>query len=739
MPDIDRILPLARASRYSFPKDPSAILPRCFGNMLDPNAVPNDTDDGGMTPAVCVNRLGLVYVINDGPVQNPEPQIFWNGILQPNPNNAIANFSPSINLEGHGLVAILQFYLRDVLNGEISVRHGGSVDPSGNPITNPVRGLMAMLTEYGGWTGADFDQGPCQQTIRDMDALGYPFYWMFQEERSVRDWLLELLPHYHTDATETGRGQLSMILDRSLTSLPILPDYHIPANEIKDFGSPATAISAEKQMDDLANQITLHMRHNWVAGQPTLSFVGDYVQSQAAYHAAYPVEFSFRGMYTLAHATTWLNSFVTRHGFEPRVVRLTMHGLKGTPLIPPRLITVEWPPRGWVQRVLKVRKRTTSWSRREVTLECIDCQRELSETFDVPSTSPSQRREQISRVYQWIPGTVGDHGLIEDAPGPGRNEAANGDFELGEKRGWELTAGSGIQRWSIIDDPANAYQGRWYAQSIAPALTDYNMVTLRRRIDPGEWLLVTGWFRIHAAGADGQARVIGVFYDLQGAFLQLLLGNPIGPTETYTESLLFAPAPPGAYHYRPGIGILPVLTTGQWRADRIVANSGSRGELLTKRLNDLATPNLVVNGDFEAGDIAWTKDPGWVFDHTFPRSGTAHMTHVFETTPGQARYLTPATYIPVSPGQPFRVQAYWTSNFGNGEAHMGVFWLDGLGFVSGPPDNSAALLPPGGTYTYHAWNGTVPSQAIYALPYAQMFNHTEGVWTLDDFAVGFAL
>jgi hypothetical protein len=732
--DLDRVLTLRRASRYANPLNPDAILPRCFGAFTDPTAVPSDPNDGGFTPAVCIDRLNLIYLINDGPVVSIPPEIYFNGILQENPYPAIATFNFANNVEGLGLVATLQFNLSAVLNGEVSVRHAGSSDAQGLPITNPVRGLIWMLVQYLGWTANDFDRGAVEQTIHDMDLLGYYFWWVFQEEKTVREWLLEILPQYHTDATETGNGQLSLILDRSLTTLPVYPDYHVPASEIEDFGVPATAVSSEKQIDDLCNQVTLHGRHHWVTGQTTASFIADFVQSQAAYQAAYPVDFTFRGMYQLAHATTWLNSFFTRHGFEPRVVRFTLRGLKGTTLIPPRFITVEWPPRGWSQRLLKIRKRTTSWARRQVTLECIDCQRELSDTVITPEMALEQRRERIARVYQWIPGTIGDHGAIEDAPGPGKNEAANGDFELGNNGQWDLRGGSAIQRWTIEENAASAFNGRFYARSVA-GLNDYSMLTLRRRIDPGEWLMVSGWFRNETSNTDGRGLVIGAFYDSSGNQVQLVLGNPVFATLNYVESVVLAQAPAGSYHFRPGIALFPVPTQGQWRADKITANSGSRGELITKRSNDISATGLLVNADFELGDVNWLKGANWYLDGTLPRSGLYHMTHLGDASgSGQFSQLNSLTRGTLIPGQTLVAHGFWrTVGATTGQVRIGVTWINGQGGVIDTVYTNWLFAPQEGGYLNTSGNVVVPTGVVYAHFFAEVYNHTNGYWLFDDF------
>jgi hypothetical protein len=740
MPNLDQLLPMRRTTEFTFPQR-DELIPRVFGNFLDPSVIPADDRNGGMTKAVFIDRVNLVAAVNAGPAVMTPPQVYINNIGPQEASSYV--WTPVHSYEGRPPVATLQFRLGSVLNTEVSVRFSGSVDGQGLPLTNPIQSLVWLLSTHGTWRMSDFDQGTVEQTRRDMDNLGYPFFWVFNEERTVREWLLEIMPHYHTDFIETGQGRLAVILDRSVTTLPVTPDYHIRADEIDDFGSPLLAMRSVKEFDDLANQVILHGRYNWAGGQPTSTFTADFVQSQAAYRAAYPIEFTFRGMYTPTHATTWLNSFVSRHGFEPTVRQFTLRGLRGTPLIPPRLITVEWPPLGWSQRLMKVRRRTTSWRNRRVMLECIDCQCELGETADVGDLTLAERRSEIARVYQWIPGTIGDRGIIEDAPGLTKNEAANGDFELGNNGQWNLNSGTGVDRWTIENSPANAYQGRFYALSV-PGLADYTIRTMRRRIDPSEWVTVSGWFRNHAGGANGSAQTIVEFYGVDGQGLGFATGNLVLPTTTYTESILLAEAPVGSYHYVPGCQLSPTPTDGQWRGDRIWARSGSRAELMTLRMNELSGGNAILNGSFDSGPVPWDwQNPaasGWYLDGASPLSGSWHATHVGNGPPGQGHRLYNLTRILLTPGQQVQLQGWWkTIGSGvNGQIRFGIQFFSPAGaFITEAA--TGTMTGPRSTYTWWGQPLVVPTGVQYGQMWAEVGDHTTPLtwWLLDDCLVWF--
>lgn len=743
MPNLDAILNLGTAERYTHPQRASDPLPFVLGNFLSNDVLPDDDDDGGFTLAPCIDRLNLIYLIHDGPMVSTTPQVYFNGKRQ---GTGAFTFDPAYNHQNLGPVGAIRFQVRSVLDGEVTIRHAGAVDAQGVPITNPLRGLLGVLQKYNGWTTADVDWGTVQRSIVDMETLAYPVTYCFAETgMTVRAWLLDFLAHYHCDADLTADGKLAIIHDRTLTSLPVTPDFHVEAWMINDGGAPWGAITKEKQLDDLCNQAVLQTRYNWAAGQYTGSFVGDFVQSQAAYQAAYPTDVSLRGMYTTQHATNWLNGFFTRHGFEPTVRRFALRGLRYTPLIPPRLITVEWPPYGWQRRLMKIRRRVTSPARHEVVLECIDCQRELDASGETVDTTVTSRRERLSRVYQYVPGTIGNDGILEDAPTAGRNDAANGDFELGAQRGWDLTgetmvAGSGgailgMARWTIEESPTLAYQGRFYAKSVA-GLPDYRIQTLRRRIDPGEWAMVSAWFR-NESGADGQGIATVTFYDTDGAIVGVQIGNGVPAFDQWLESLVLAQAPADSYHYRPGISLFPLPTTGQWRADHVIANTGSRGELLLKRLADLsAGDSLIFNGDFEAGNANWVATGGWYLDTTIPRSGTYHVTHRGSASQPTGR-MSSLTRVPIVGGRVVGAEAYFrTTGNPDGQVLLGVTWLDGQNVAI----SELRGTPLSGSWPTYAWWGgtaTVPTGTVYAHFWFQVEGHTavNTYWSVDDVRV----
>jgi hypothetical protein len=725
--DLDRILTPKKASEYSFPGADDEALPDVYGDWLSADVGdPASTDVA--TPCTLINRLEWVYAINARQTVPTQPVILFNGVLQ---DPSVAVWNPADNYEGRGVIATLRFLVNPT-NGVVSVRHGGAVDNSGQPITNPVRMLYQLLQDRAGWTLADFDRALCEQTAFDMDALGYPAYGCFQEERTVREWLRELLPQYHTDFTETGSGQLGMILDRSVTTLPLVPDYHIPAYEVMDDGSGVGGLRFEAHGEDVVNQITLRGRYNWSTGDYTAAYAWAYAQSQSAYAAAFPATFSFRQMYTGAHAIQWMQSHGIRHGFEPRAVSLTLKTLRGLALIPPRFVTLEWPPLGWVQHLLKVRAVDIDWESGTTTLECVDCRRELSASVTSPTADPAQRRLAIVPNYQWIPGTVGDNGQLIDAPSNPKNEAANGNFERGHDGSWDL---QGL--WTIVAD-GNAYEGTYALRSV-PNTGLATVMTLRSRIDPGEWVLISGWFK-STAGASGAGGVRVQFYDQAGTALNAVIGTRVNPTTTYLESVLFVQAPAGAYYYRPGVGMLAQETpsTGTWWGDKIFAASGMQHEVLLARQGDVQTRNLIVNGDFELGPAIWNPTGTWFVtnDPTLgsARSGTWYAAHG-PTTSGIQERLNSFTKIAVIPGETFTFSVYaMTVGTPNGTGQIGVTWLDAQGNSLG----ENVTVPGGGpiaTWTQAIGSMTVPANASTAHVWVGINGHSgpaDSYWLVDD-------
>ena len=594
--------------------------------------------------------------------------------------------------------------------------------------------LYTMLTERAGWTLNSFDRGTCDRTRDDYTVLGYPAYWVFQQQQSIREWLFEILPHYHSDFTESGNGQLSVILDRTLTTLPVIPDYHIPFYEVDDQGSPATAVALEMQAEDVVNRVVLKGRYNWSANETTAEYGWDYLQSQNAYQGEYPAEFSFRGMYTLAHATQWLHSHAIRHGFDPTVVSFTLTGLKGLPLIPPRIVTMEWPPYQWSEHLLKIRRTAISFRNHRVSYEAIDCQRELADTLDDPSTSPTMRLRQLSRIYQFIPGTVGDRGQLTIAPQNTRNEAANGDFELGDTGQWDWKPSSAANQWMIVENASEAYHGRFYVQHV-PLSGNGTAMGLWTRIDPDEWVLVSAWFRQHSS-TNGLARAAVSFYDQDYTEMTVVTGNSVTPTTGYMESVCTAQAPAGAYYYRPAIGFATYPSTGIWRCDHVFSVSGTLNDLVAARPGNPVTRNFILNGDFEGGTLMFDTEGTWqITNEPFvaARSGLWKAVHGPTFGPNEER-LTSLTKVAVTVGQVFTLQAQAiTLSSPNGTGRLGVTWLNGQGV---PISENATTPGTGPFFAYTVVSGSmvVPTGAAYATVWAGISGHTFGGtwWCLDD-------
>ena len=734
--NLDQMLGLRTAGEYANPGSETDILPEVFGDWLSTD-VGASTSTAVGTPAVLIDTLNLVYCVNARRTDPSPPVVMCNGRIQ---EPSMYTWNPADNYEGLGIIATLTFRLNFATETVVSVRHAGSVDGSGVPISNPMMMLFTMLTERASWTLQSFDLGICQQTRRDLDVLGYPLHWVWNEEHSIRDWLTEICRHYHCDFVATGNGQLAVILDRTLTALPIVPDYHIPFYEIDDDGSPATAVRMDMHGDDLVNQVTVKGRYNWVEQDTTANYVWNYPHSQSAYQTAYPVELTFRGMQTLDHATLWLHSFGARHGFDPTAISFTLRGLKGLPLIPPRLVTMEWPLWGWSEHLLKITKTIISWETRKVSLACVDCQRELDDSPDLPNTMPSVATRQLRRVYQWLPGAVGDFGNLADAPTNTRNEAANGDFELGDTGQWDLTGGNAAPQWVIIENPSEAHHGRFYARHILGA-GNGSAFSLRHRIDPGEWVVTSGFFRQHVGGTNGQVRMQVVIRDRNNVILSQPVGNYIDPTNTYLESVVFAEAPANAYYYEPWMSFKTLCTTGQWRADHVRAVSGTQTEVIAARQGAVVSRNFVINGDFEIGQVLFSLGRNWIITNNpgaTANSGIWYAAHLWEGSVLGEDRLSSLTKISVTAGQTFTLQAYGiTLNNPNGTARMGVTWINGAGGVIAE-NATGPIAGPLAAWTLASGAMTVPAGSRYAHVWIGVTNHSgpaNSFWAIDDILV----
>jgi hypothetical protein len=291
-------------------------------------------------------------------------------------------------------------------------------------------------------------------------------------------------------------------------------------------------------------------------------------------------------------------------------------------------------------------------------------------------------------------------------------------------------------RWTIEQNEDMAYQGTYFAQQV-PGIGNGDIVTLRHRIDPGEWVLVSAWFAA-LVGSNGAAVAGVAFYGVYDNFLNVIAnGNVVPPSPAYLESVLMVQAPQGAFYYRPGVSLPVYPTAGQWRVDRVFAISGSQQQVLNSRAGIPTYRNLIANGDFELGNVMFTYDVGWNITNNPnypPNSGDWMAVHV-PGNPGTYGFFS-MTGVPIVDGHVINVSIYVKSfDNPNGRARMGVTWINAQG--NGIGQNATGYT--GGTvpnWTYVSVSMTAPPGAANAHLWLEVQDHTnQGIWAFDDWLV----
>ena len=395
--DLDRILPLARASRYSAPKDATAILPRSYGNFTSTGGLPADHADGGFLPSVCIDRLQWIYLLNDGPVPStPRPQIYANDTLQVD-NNSVYFWEPAFDLEGIGKPISAALFNVDPGSRAISWRGHGTINQTtGQLITNPIDALADAFAQLGGWSVFDIDPTSVLQTKADMTTLGDEIHWCFYKEESYRAWLQEILRHYHTDCWTQESGALRIMLDRSVTTLPVPILATVYADT--DLIQPMKPDDYVFDVENLMNTVRISRRLKWSTGTYTDIPTVANQASTTVYGARYR-SFELPACYTDAEGLRWFHGMMMRYALKPATITFTVRGLSLLPALPGTFLGFVWTDQGWTTpRLVKVLEQSIDPMRQQIRFTCFDCQRPVTDQVSLPPTLIVETRRRIAET-----------------------------------------------------------------------------------------------------------------------------------------------------------------------------------------------------------------------------------------------------------------------------------------------------------------------------------------------------
>jgi hypothetical protein len=453
--DLGATLVLPLASRYAFPDDGRATLPTSYGDFFAPEVIPADSDDGGFLPAVMIDRLSWIFCLNSRPIPNaPAPLIYAGDQLQ---DTAVYTWSPSVDIEGIGQpIAAVQFNTNPGTRA-ISWRGHGTAS-AGFLIQNPLYALFDILSAYAGWTLDDFDLNSCFNTFRTLAELEAGLNWCFwQQERTIKDWLQEMLRCYHTDHFETADGKLAMVLDRGILGLSV--SVLATINAQTDMEGTEDDVEFISDEANYTNELTVKRRMRWTdntyTDEPTVDF-----RPSVGLYGPLRGEVELPAVYTDAHGLVWVRAFFARYGFLPGIVRFTVRGLGYATALPGTYLGLTVPWYGWTKaRLLKVLNQEPDPFGARVSFECFDCQRFVDDTLVLPMVPVESVRRRIR---------VPDQSVDITPPGPASGLTATGSYR------------QVVLRWTAPGDLDYSYTEIW-----ASTLNDRSTATHVRNSSRG--------------------------------------------------------------------------------------------------------------------------------------------------------------------------------------------------------------------------------------------------------------
>lgn len=370
VPNLDDPLPLATAARYSFPQDATAILPVVFGDYISATHVPTDDEDGGFLPAVCIDRLNNVYLLNDLP--NPTTggiRLYANDTRQA---DSVFVYSPAVDYESRGHIIATAQLLVDPGSREISWRGQGTrIISTGAMMTNPLDALLLVFSTYGGWTNDNTDYASLMETRRLMNVLGDTINLVFNQARTYREWLETWAQAFHCDLGLDDAGRLTLMLDTSVTTQPTPIITTIDART--DLVGPGTEpLRIRRDASDIVTQITASARRKWTNGKyttvPTMTY-----PPGLSLHGVRNRPYELPGVYSTAQFNRWLVGMWLRHGVRADRVTFTTKTLSLISALPGTFLGMISPKRKWpVAQLLKVLSCTPDDEAQTITFECFD-------------------------------------------------------------------------------------------------------------------------------------------------------------------------------------------------------------------------------------------------------------------------------------------------------------------------------------------------------------------------------
>lgn len=157
------------------------------------------------------------------------------------------------------------------------------------------------------------------------------------------------------------------------------------------------------------------------------------------------------------------------------------------------------------------------------------------------------------------------------------------------------------------------------------------------------------------------------------------------------------------------------MATQAWQPGQLY-NPGTLVRPLTAPPTVQSAP---TNGDFEAGDTGWTKDPGWSINQVTAFTGTWSAQYAATGAPQKMRNTN---QVPVTPGMTITAScmvAQGAASSGNAGAQIQIWWLDAafvqLAGAAGFSQGNQVTSGSGGEWKISTVTGTAPVGAVNAV------------------------
>jgi hypothetical protein len=396
--NLDDTLELRTAAAYSKPANAEAVLPRVYGDFQTAGlTVPEDDDDGGFVPAVSINTDEWVYCIHDGTMPAVAPEVYVNQTKQ---SPSVYEWHPNEDYQGVGVVICYIKFLINPGEAEISTRMYGQTNALGGLIQIPLRAIQDCFIQRGSFASFDFDPTTCEQTARDQANLGWQVHWVFNEQKTYREWLNELAMNYQFDHLPNAYGQLAITQDRSFTQIPVQAIADIDATvDLESFDQHGTGVTYDVDEANLINAIELEWQYDWTSGDYTETVPVAHPQA-ITLHDWRARAFSLRGVRTLLNMAMWTGSVFARYSFMPGTVQFTVPHLRYIAAQPGTYLALTWPRHAWSRRLVKVLNVEMDVMNHRMTWECMDVGRNAADPL-IPNTPQvsARKRRRTFRIF----------------------------------------------------------------------------------------------------------------------------------------------------------------------------------------------------------------------------------------------------------------------------------------------------------------------------------------------------